>query len=277
MLLLKTSFLEGTGIAAIILLCIGAAAALVYLVRYAIRTGQRLAMIQGESRRNEVRALVYSQTIEAEREAARANGRLEGLMLHLDKLSEYATAQAQAEQAHHDIQRMRGELRIMQGQRDDLSAKYGNAMTRLNQAHALINDKRLSASQEGPIRVPDASQKGPKLVHTASQLVPGRGQSASRKLPDPQLVPNRTYYLSWTDDGIELELYHHDRIEPVARIRREDIPRGQYTPMTEGIGVIYCANCQTIKVTDRRAERGRYCSKACGRQHKAMIEAGVAV
>ena len=275
MLLLKTSFLEGTGIVAIILLCIGAGAAVVYLVRYSIRTAQELANIQGESRRNEVRALVYSQTIEAEREAARANGRLEGLMLHLDKLSEYATAQAQAEQAHHDIQRMRGELRIMQGQRDDLSAKYGNAMTRLNQAHALINDKRLEAPLNRSKSVPEASLKGPKLVHNASQGNAGSVPTASGMLPDIKLVPNRTYYLSWTSDGIELELYHHAKPDPLGRIRREDLQRGAYNPMTEGIGVIYCANCQTVKVSDRRAKHGRFCSKECNRQYQAIQAAGM--
>ncbi|MEM9977324.1 MAG: hypothetical protein AAF808_06800 [Cyanobacteria bacterium P01_D01_bin.2] len=277
MLLLKTSFFEVTGVIAIVLLCVGAVAALVYLVRYAIRMSQEMATVQGEARRNEVRALVYSQTIEAEREAARANGRLEGLMLHLDKFSEYATAQAQAEQARHDLQRMRGELRIMQGQRDDLSAKYGNAMTRLNQAHALINDRRLDGVKKGSESYPEGVQKGPKLVHNAAEKLPGRGQTVSGQLPDLKLVPNRSYYLSWTDDGLELELYHHAKPDPLARVRRGDLQRGAYNPLTEGIGVIYCANCQTLKVSDRRAEHGRYCSKACSRQHKALQAAGIAV
>lgn len=172
--LLSSPLLSGLGTVFIVLLTGGLVYAFVYLVRYSLRVSRELAQANAMAHRHEIEAVVMTRTLRAEREAAQSKGRLEGLMVHMDTYGSLIGFQAKAEQLEEETNRLRSELRIMQGDRADLYDRYNRAIERVNDANARANDYRLRLSdgQKVPGRVRDLSEKGPRLIPTASKELP---------------------------------------------------------------------------------------------------------
>ena len=270
--ILSSPILSGLGTVFLVLMAGGLVYAFIYLVRYSLRVSRELAQANAMAHRHEIEAVVMSRTLGAEREAAQAKGRLEGLMVHMDTYGSLIGFQAKAEQLEEETVRLRTELRIMQGDRADLLGRYNRAIDRVNESNARANDYRLSAkdSQEAPGRVRRLDGKGPRLVQTDAEM-----HSGSIQTPNGIVFKgNRKYYLDWEEDGETIGLYHAGRVEPVRQFKLAEIQKGQFNEIAGGIGVLWCANpnCNVLKVTDRRAASGKYCSKECRREHEELMK-----
>lgn len=268
-LLSSSPILASLGTVFIVLLVGGLVWAFVYLVQYSLRVARELAQANANAHRHEINSVVMSRTLDAEKVAARATGRLEGLMVHMSEYGNLVGFQAKAEALEQETSRLRTELHMMQSDRGELLHRYNRAIERVNESNARANDYRLnkgSEKEEG--RVKTLSGKGPQLVRDDAGKLPGSSQ------PDSTVVfkRNRSYYLDWEEDKETIGLYHVGMSDALRKFKLAEIEKGSFTELAGGIGVLWCGSqvCDTLKVTDRRAEAGRYCSKDCNRQDQQL-------